>query len=227
MAQSALRVISSGHSKCHTCIEPLAKRLATHGKSFDPCAHMHPELKRRYRNLFSFYDKTGDGQLVFADDLAPVADAIDARWGNNKRPFPNLLKLLYATYQKENSNRDLNNDGQVEPDEFVEAHKRVVNNFQAVPDKARAFIRQAAGGFFSCLDLDQDGWLVPDDLAAYAEAYGHPSDWVETNLNTMLEMLGKPLGRIDLETFLLLIEQYWFDPSPNVPGARLFGRSPE
>ena len=188
---------------------------------------MHPELKRRYQRLFRFYDKTGDGRLVFADDLAPVAAAIDARWGQNKRPIPNLLKLLYATYQKENSRRDLNHDGVVEPDEFVEAHEPVVQSFQSVPDKARAFIRQAAGGFFSCLDLDQDGWLVPDDLAAYAEAYGHSSDWVETNLNAMLQMLDKPLGRIDMETFLLLIEQYWFDPSPDVPGARLFGHPAE
>ena len=102
-----------------------------------------------------------------------------------------------------------------------------MNSFQAVPHKARAFIRQAAGGFFSCLDLDQDGWLVPDDLAAYAEAYGPPSDWVETNLNAMLQMPDKPLGRLDLETFLLLIEQHCFDSPPNSPVQGYSGNLPE
>ncbi len=38
----------------------------------------------------------------------------------------------------------------------------------------------------------------------------------------MLAALGLPHGRLPRQAFLTLVEQYWFDPSPEAPGRHLF-----
>ncbi len=87
------------------------------------------------------------------------------------------------------------------------------------PEASRAFIARAAGGFFDVLDLDQDGHLVLEDLAAFATAYGHTSGGIAANLAAMLAALGLPPDRLPRAAFLTLVEQYWFDPSPDAPEA--------
>jgi hypothetical protein len=183
---------------------------------------MDPELARRFRRLFRFYDRDGDGSLTLAGDFTPVAATIGARWTGRVAPFPDLRRLLLDTYRHENARRDADHDGQVSPAEFVESHRRVLEAFRADPAAARGFIARAAGGFFDVLDLDGDGALVPDDLVCFAAAYGHPGDGIAANLDTMLADLGLPPGRLPRQAFLLLVEQYWFDPSPTAPGRRLF-----
>ena len=75
-----------------------------------------------------------------------------------------------------------------------------------------------------------DGQLDLDDLAAFAAAYGHPTAGIAANLERMLAALGLPPGRLPRQAFLTLVEQYWFDPSPEAPGRCLFdgvGLAPE
>ena len=42
----------------------------------------------------------------------------------------------------------------------------------------------------------------------------------------MLAELNLPPGRLPRQAFLLLVEQFWFDPSPAAPGRRLFDGVP-
>ncbi len=86
------------------------------------------ELMQRYRRLFSFYDRDGDGR------------------------------------------RDRNHDGTVDGEECLASHGRVFAAFQADLQAAREFMARSAGGFFDVLDLDGDGQLDLDDLAAFAAA---------------------------------------------------------
>ncbi len=137
-------------------------------------------------------------------------------------PFPNVLELLISTYQHETERRDLNHDGVVNEQEFVESHAQVVSAFARLPEQARAFIAKAAGGFFDCLDLDGDGVLELADLAAYAAAYGKPTAGIQANLARMLAAFQLPPDHLPKAVFLELVTQYWFDPSPDVPGRWLF-----
>ena len=84
------------------------------------------------------------------------------------------------------------------------------------------FFVEAAGGFFDCLDLDGDGVLELADLAAYAAAYGKPTAGIQANLARMLAAFQLPPDHLPKAVFLELVTQYWFDPSPDVPGRWLF-----
>lgn len=181
----------------------------------------------RYRRLFRFYDRDGDGLHVLERDFNPVARSLHARWQGRVPPFTDLLQLLLSTYQHENGRRDRDGNGTVELDEFVASHQSVVAAYEANRDAARAFITRAAGGFFDVLDLDRDGALELADLEAFAAAYGHPVEGIAANLDQMLNELGLPAGRLPREAFLTLVEQYWFDPSPTAPGRLLFSGMPD
>ena len=180
------------------------------------------ELVRRYRRLFCFYDRDGDGRHTLEGDFEPVAVRIARRWQGRPGRFPDLLGLLLDTYRHENARRDQNHDGTVDGEEFLASHGRVFAAFGADPQAAREFMARSAGGFFDVLDLDGDGDLNLDDLAAFATAYGHPTAGIAANLDRMLAALGLPPGRLPRQAFLKLVEQYWFDPSPEAPGRHLF-----
>lgn len=188
----------------------------THSPALDP------ELQRRYRRLFRFYDLQGNGLLSMAGDFLPVSLALAARWRDRTTPVPNLLQVLIDTYQHETERRDLNHNGEVDEQEFVDSHARVVAAFAAQRPQAEAFIAQSAGGFFDCLDLDRDGVLQLEDLQAYASAYGKPTAGIAANLARMLACFDLPPDRLPRQVFLTLVMQYWFDPSPDVPGRWLF-----
>ena len=183
---------------------------------------MDPELQRRYRQLFRFYDVQGDGSLSVESDFQQVAEALAARWQNRSTPFPDMLGLLLGTYGHETERRDLNQDGVVDEQEFVESHAPVLQAFARMRPQAEAFITRAAGGFFDCLDLDRDGVLEVGDLEAYAAAYRKPTAGIRANLARMLAAFELPPDRLPRDVFLSLVQQYWFDPSPDVPGRWLF-----
>jgi Ca2+-binding EF-hand superfamily protein len=183
---------------------------------------MDPELQRRYRRLFHFYDANGDGILSVERDFRQVAEAVAARWKSCKAPFPHVLDLLTRTYTLETERRDLNHNGVVDEQEFVASHAPAVSAFTRLRDQAEVFIAKSAGGFFDCLDLDGDGVLDVADLEAYASAYGKPTAGIRANLARMLAAFGLPPDRLPKQVFLTLVSQYWFDPSPDVPGRWLF-----
>ncbi len=183
-------------------------------------------LAERFRRLFRFYDRDRNGVHTLEGDFTAVAHRIHARWGNRPTPVPDLLQLLLDTYSHENRRRDRDGSGSVDLEEFVASHARVIAAFQAQPEESRRFIAVAAGGFFDLLDLDGDGVLLPADLEAFAAAYDHPPEGITANLNTMLADLHLPPGRLPRQAFLLLVEQFWFDPSPTTPGRRLFDGVP-
>ncbi len=179
-------------------------------------------LSARYRRLFRFYDRNGDGVHSLAGDFIPVAHSIQARWGERPTPVPQLLQVLLDTYTHENARRDTDSSGSVDLQEFIDSHGPVVAAFRSLPEQGRLFIERAAGGFFDLLDLDSDGVLQLADLEAFAAAYGHPVAGIAANLDAMLDDLGLPPSHLPRQAFLTLVEQYWFDPSPTAPGRRLF-----
>ena len=179
-------------------------------------------LVERFRRLFRFYDRDGDGIHTLTGDFKPVAQRIVQRWQDRPTPFPDLLQLLLDTYGRENSRRDANQDGSVNLEEFLSSHGRVIAAYATNRIGALGFIKAAAGGFFDVLDLDGDGDLTADDLRSFAAAYGHGDAGIAANLNEMLTELKLPPDRLPRHAFLLLVEQYWFDPSEQAPGRRLF-----
>ncbi|MCP9777922.1 MULTISPECIES: EF-hand domain-containing protein [unclassified Cyanobium] len=179
-------------------------------------------LVERYQRLFRFYDRDRDGSHSLEGDFQPVAQAINARWGERPTPFPDLLGLLLSTYSHEVERRDLDGNGAVNEEEFVTSHASVIEAFGRLPQQARSFIAKSAGGFFDCLDLDGDGCLELADLEAYASAFGKPTAGIQANLARMLAAFDLPPDRLPKAVFLELVVQYWFDPSGEAPGRWLF-----
>jgi hypothetical protein len=184
---------------------------------------LDPVLEARYRRLFRFYDRDGDGVHSLEGDFEPVAHALADRWAGRPAPFPDLLHRLIHTYAHENQRRDVSGTGKVPVESFVASHEKVFEAFQAKPEEAQDFIHRSAGGFFDVLDLDGDGVLGVDDLQALAAAYGHPIEDVASNLARMLAEMQLPPDRLPRAVFLELVAQFWFDPSPTAPGRLLFG----
>lgn len=193
-------------------------------------APLPPALVQRYRQLFRFYDRQGDGELSLEGDFRPAATSLAARWQGRTAPFPDLFGLLMETYRHEQQRRDADCSGAVDEKEFVASHGPVLAAFQRLPVQAKAFIERAAGGFFDVLDLDGDGCLLLADLEAYAAAYAKPTTGIASNLRRMLDGLElppeQPRDQLPREVFLTLVTQYWFDPSPHAPGHWLFHLDP-
>ena len=59
-------------------------------------------------------------------------------------------------------------------------------------------------------------------VGAYAAAYRKPTAGIRANLARMLAAFELPPDRLPREVFLTLVQQYWFDPSPDVAGRWLF-----
>ncbi|MFZ9463496.1 MAG: EF-hand domain-containing protein, partial [Vulcanococcus sp.] len=87
----------------------------------------------RYTRLFRFYDRDGDGVHTLSGDFTPVAERINARWGDRSTPSPNLLQLLLDTYAHENSRRDSDGSGSGDRKEFIDSPGRVLTAFLASP----------------------------------------------------------------------------------------------
>jgi hypothetical protein len=136
--------------------------------------------------LFCFYDVQGDGSLSVESDFREVSEALASRWHNRSTPFLDMVGLLLGIYTHETERRDLNHNGVVDEQEFVESYAPVVQAFAQMRPQAEAFIVRAAGGFFDCLDLDRDGVLDVVDLEAYAAAYRKPTAGIRANLARML-----------------------------------------
>lgn len=198
---------------------------------------MLPEsLSKRLLRLFQFMDRNGDGVVEYEADLVEVAQRIAQRkFPATTSDYQELFDLLTRTYDWENSRRDLNRDGKVTPEEFLEGHRRLAKLMAAFPAEGVAFIAKSAGGFFDILDLDGDGYLVLADVQAYADAYCKGGDWVATNFTHLLAS-GVAAGAATPEApaegmskaqFLELVRQFWFEPEDNLPGSQLFGPSPE
>jgi Ca2+-binding EF-hand superfamily protein len=183
---------------------------------------VHAELQRRFRRLFRFYDVDGDGRLRFESDGRSMDEAIAARWPASGRDVPDLLPQLLGYSRHEMERRDLNHDGSVDEQEFVDSHAPMLAAYAEMPEQAVAFCERAAGAFFDVLDLDRDGVLVVEDLQAYARACRKPVVGIAANLARMLAAFGLPPDRLPRAVFLTLVRQFWFDPSPDVPGRWLF-----
>lgn len=192
-------------------------------------------LTKRLLRLFRFMDQNRDGVIEYEADLLAIAQKIAQRKFPTGTPdYQDLFELLAKTYSWENTRRDLNKDGKVTPDEFLEGHQKLAKQMAASPRQGIEFIAKAAGGFFDILDLDGDGYLSLSDVQDYANAYGKGGDWVEANFraliasnlpeNTPEEVIQRGMPKAQ---FLELVRQFWFEPDDSLPGSRLFGQATE
>jgi hypothetical protein len=60
------------------------------------------------------------------------------------------------------------------------------------------------------------------DLKAYAAACRKTTGEFLASTARILAAFGLPPDRLPRDVFLTLVTQYWFDPSPDVPGRWLF-----
>ncbi len=181
-------------------------------------------LRQRFQRLFRFMDRNQDGRLDYQADLLVVAKMFAGRkYAEGTPEYEALFQLLAQTYAWENSRRDLNHDGHVTPEEFVESHAGVVQMMVTNPEAGLAFIAKAAGGFFDILDTDGDGFLSVTDVEDYAAAYGKSGAWVATNFQQLIASSTTAAQGMAKAEFLELVRQYWFDPDDTQAGAKLFG----
>ncbi|MDG2991790.1 EF-hand domain-containing protein [Candidatus Synechococcus calcipolaris G9] len=192
-------------------------------------------LTDRLLRLFRFMDRNRDGVIEYEADLVAIAQKIAQRKFPDTTPdYQGLFELLAKTYSWENSRRDINRDGKVTPDEFLEGHQKLAKQMTASPTQGIEFIAKAAGGFFDVLDLDGDGYLSLEDVQDYANAYEKGGDWVAANFRSLIaeglpenasdEMIDRGMSK---SQFLELVRQFWFEPDESLPGSRLFGRAAE
>ncbi|WP_239651668.1 EF-hand domain-containing protein [Neosynechococcus sphagnicola] len=176
-------------------------------------------------------DRNSDGVVEYETDLLEVAKLIAQRKFPEATPdYQELFDLLARTYNWENTRRDLDHDGKVTPNEFIQGHEQLAKQMAAHPSEGIAFIAKAAGGFFDILDLDGDGYLSLADVQDYADAYCKGGDWVAANFTQLLDSAAagdaSTLG-MSKALFLELVRQFWFESDQTLPGSHLFGQPAE
>jgi Ca2+-binding EF-hand superfamily protein len=178
---------------------------------------MASELQqRKWPNLFRAFDANGDGALS-EDDVEAFADRIARMRGLEAGSSEEReLKGGFQGFWKTIEPADTNNDGRVEPEEWIGFWSRLA----ASRETYHQVVTPISETIFGLLDQDGDGQITYEEFQRLYGAIGVG----EEHAREMFGRLGRsPDDTITPEEATELTDQYFVGDDPDAPGNWFFG----
>ena len=171
---------------------------------------------RKWTRLFQVYDANGNGTIERADleqNFNNVAAA------GNITPGTPLYGIMHARFvenwEKMQKAADLNNDGKIELQEWLEYVDRQLAN----PGDYQEMVA-TVGRMFDLFDLNGDGIVSLEEYKAFYRCWRLPEPLAE-EVFPKLDLNSD--GVISKDEFLELAGQFHLSDDPDAPGNFLFG----
>lgn len=175
--------------------------------------------KKKLGRLFSVLDADHNGQLERSDYAAVVSNlARIHRWESGSKEYSAVETLYLTIWGNLKALADVNNDGQVSLEEFLEFHAQMLTT----PELYDQITVGTVDLLFEAFDRNQDGHISRDDFGDFFDAYGIRDQAMTDEAFQKVDVSGR--GRISKEETLERVKEFYFSDDPAAAGNWLFGQ---
>jgi Ca2+-binding EF-hand superfamily protein len=175
--------------------------------------------KKKLGRLFTVLDSDHNNQLERNDYTAVVSNIARIHgWKAGSKEYSAIESLYLTIWGNLKALADVNNDGQVSLEEFLEFHTQMLST----PDMYEQITVGTADLLFEAFDRNHDEHLSHDDYRDFLDAYGIRDQAAVNEAFKKLDVTGK--GRISKQETLERVKEFYFSNDENAAGNWLFGR---
>ena len=175
--------------------------------------------KKKLGRLFAVLDSDHNNQLERDDYTAVVFSLARIHgWKAGSSEYSAVETLYLTIWGNLKALADVNNDGQVSLDEFLEFHTQMLSD----PDMYEQITVGTVDLLFEAFDRNHDGYLSREDFGDFFDAYGIRDQGAADEAFKKVDVAGK--GRISKQEALERVKEFYFSNDENAAGNWLFGR---
>ena len=178
---------------------------------------MPSELQRRkWPNLFKLFDANADGAVSLDDVESMVARIAGGQDLTPASPDYGELRGRFLRFWETLAPADTNNDGRVEPQEWISFWSGVASAGRPYRD----VVQPVSETVFGLLDANGDGQITYDEFRHFYGATGVGED----HAREIFARLGRNTAdSISREEAMVLTDQFFVGDDPDAPGNWFFG----
>lgn len=175
--------------------------------------------KKKLGRLFAVLDSDHNGQLERNDYTTIVANLARIHGWQPGSPEYSAVESLYMTiWGNLKALADVDNNGQVSMDEFVDFHSQMLST----PEMYDQITIGTVDILFEAFDRNGDGKLSREDFGDFFSAYNILDKAVTDEAFQKVDVTGK--GEITKDEALERVKEFYFSSDPAAAGNWLFGR---
>jgi juvenile hormone diol kinase len=175
--------------------------------------------KKKLGRLFAVLDSDHNGQLERSDYMTVVSNVARVHgWKPGSKDYSAVETLYLTIWGNLKALADVNNDGQVSLDEFLEFHTQMLSS----PEMYEQITVGTVDLLFEAFDRNRDGHLSRDDFRDFFDAYGIRDQAAVDEAFQKLDVSGN--GRISKQEALERVKEFYFSNDDAAAGNWLFGR---
>jgi Ca2+-binding EF-hand superfamily protein len=170
--------------------------------------------KKKHLSVFKCFDSDDSGTIEFAD-FSAHAHRIkkDQGWSDENEDWKRLIDAKQKAWDEIRKIVDLNNDGQVSVDEWLQFCEKVSQQSQKL-GMAPEWMTRIFYAMFQSLDINKDGAIGPEEYDLYLKSLN-----VKTDSKAAFERVdANGDGAISLDEFEDLLLQWNLSDDPADPG---------
>ncbi|PSN58413.1 hypothetical protein C0J52_02790 [Blattella germanica] len=140
-------------------------------------------------------------------------------WAEGHPKYNDTKDILFKVWEGLQKRADLNQDGQVSHEEWINMWDEYAKN----PEKALDWQNRYMNFMFELEDSSGDGTIDEDEFKALCISYGLKAD---DSVEAFSKFTSNKTVEITREVFADLWKQFFSSEDPNAPGNYIFGKVP-